>query len=770
MPDQSNDIELIIENAVRYAVEKMHEYVTTEHLLYSLLHTQPFRKLLTQFGVDTQALSQEIDAYMSSLTAVQSQEKIIKPKKTNTIERVVNRALTQVMFQGRSSITPIDLYLSIMSEGNSHAQYFLMKYGANNATFMQWLNKQNKGNGNEMPGQLTEKAAHEILNEYCDNITEKAAEGLLEPIIGRDQDIDDMIDVLARKFKSNVLLIGDPGVGKTALIDGLSTKIVNDEVPEYLQGHDVYELNIGNLLAGSKYRGDFEEKLKYIIEALSKNKNSILFIDEAHTMRGAGATGGGSVDFANMIKPALSRGTLKVIASTTFEEFYETFEKDRALMRRFHKQTVGEPTPEVTEQILIGVSTRLEQYHNVLVDTDAIMSAVELSNRYITDKKNPDKSIDLIDAVCAKLRAKDLKEATVTKEMIVDQVSSVTQISIDRLDKSNSDKLTNLETNIKSKIYGQDTAIDEILSKIYVSFSGIGNPNRPMASYLFLGPTGTGKTEVAKQLSEQLSMPLMKYDMSEYQEKHTLSTLIGAPPGYVGFEDSSLQGGKLISDINKNPFSILLFDEIEKAHPDVTNILLQMLDEGNITSNNGKAVSCKNCLIILTSNLGAAASERNNIGFGNQEKTGEDDKAMKQFFKPEFRNRIDSICKFDHLSELSIKKIVVKFLNELRESLSDKKIKLDISETAIDYIATSGYDKKMGARPLSRKIDSLVRVPLSKRILFNNLQDTVIKIDFVDGDIVFEEKELSTVDLEPVVGSVDQSGYIVIDRFKPKDQ
>jgi len=770
MPDQSNDIELIIENAVRYAVEKMHEYVTTEHLLYSLLHTQPFRKLLTQFGVDTQALSQEIDAYMSSLTAVQSQEKIIKPKKTNTIERVVNRALTQVMFQGRSSITPIDLYLSIMSEGNSHAQYFLMKYGANNATFMQWLNKQNKGNGNEMPGQLTEKAAHEILNEYCDNITEKAAEGLLEPIIGRDQDIDDMIDVLARKFKSNVLLIGDPGVGKTALIDGLSTKIVNDEVPEYLQGHDVYELNIGNLLAGSKYRGDFEEKLKYIIEALSKNKNSILFIDEAHTMRGAGATGGGSVDFANMIKPALSRGTLKVIASTTFEEFYETFEKDRALMRRFHKQTVGEPTPEVTEQILIGVSTRLEQYHNVLVDTDAIMSAVELSNRYITDKKNPDKSIDLIDAVCAKLRAKDLKEATVTKEMIVDQVSSVTQISIDRLDKSNSDKLTNLETNIKSKIYGQDTAIDEILSKIYVSFSGIGNPNRPMASYLFLGPTGTGKTEVAKQLSEQLSMPLMKYDMSEYQEKHTLSTLIGAPPGYVGFEDSSLQGGKLISDINKNPFSILLFDEIEKAHPDVTNILLQMLDEGNITSNNGKAVSCKNCLIILTSNLGAAASERNNIGFGNQEKTGEDDKAMKQFFKPEFRNRIDSICKFDHLSELSIKKIVVKFLNELRESLSDKKIKLDISETAIDYIATSGYDKKMGARPLSRKIDSLVRVPLSKRILFNNLQDTIIKIDFVDGDIVFEEKELSTVDLEPVVGSVDQSGYIVIDRFKPKDQ
>lgn len=767
----SSDIETILNNAVAIAASKDHAYLTTEHLLYSLLHTQPFRRLLTQFGVDTQALSEEIDSYLDSLDSLKNTEhnKRTTPKKTNGIERVINRALTQVMFQARTTITPIDLYLSMMSENSSHAQYFLLKYGATKAEFMKYLNNVNNEfneSSKPKPGQLTSEQSYEILTEYCTNITERAAGQELEPVIGRDQDIDEMITVLARKFKRNVLLVGDPGVGKTALIDGLAQRIVDQTVPEFLNDHDIWSLEVGNLLAGSKYRGDFEEKLKLVISALEQNPNSILFIDEAHTIRGAGSTGGSSgVDFSNMIKPGLARGTLKVIASTTFEEFYDSFEKDRALMRRFHKQTIGEPDRDTTEKICIGVSARLEAFHNVLIDTDAIMAAVDLGSRYITDRKNPDKSIDLLDSVCGVVRAQELEQATITRDMITEQISRVTGIARDRLDQQGSDRVVDLESNIKTMIFGQDEALEKILERVYVSFSGIGNSERPLGSFLFLGPTGTGKTEVSKQLSSFLGMKLLKYDMSEFQERHTVSTLIGAPPGYVGFEDGNLQGGKLISDIANNPFSVILFDEIEKAHPDVTNILLQMLDEGTVTGNNGKSVSCKNCFIILTSNLGAAENEKNAIGFGSLERTGEEERAMKDFFKPEFRNRIDTVCKFEHLNKLTIKKIVVKFINELRTSLQEKNIHLNINEDAVDFIADSGYDRSMGARPIGRKIDQLVRVPLSKKILFEKLSDCAITIGLVDREI---ELQVSS-DQELLQGSVDKNGYIQIDRFKPKD-
>jgi ATP-dependent Clp protease ATP-binding subunit ClpA len=425
-----------------------------------------------------------------------------------------------------------------------------------------------------------------------------------------------MITVLARRFKANVLMVGDPGVGKTAIIDGLAQEIQAGRVPDFIKGHEVWSLEIGSLLAGSKYRGEFEEKFKQVIGALEAKKNCILFVDEAHTMKGAGAGSQSSLDFANMLKPAITKGKLKVVASTTWEEFYESFEKDRALMRRFYRLAIDEPDAGTTEQILIGLSPRLEQFHNVLIDTEAITSAVELANRYIHDRKNPDKSIDLIDAACARERVKDAGNVTITKAMIEAQLSRVAGVPVDKLQNERSVKIVELESNVKQRLYGQDSAVDSVLERVYISFAGIGNETKPMSSFLFLGPTGTGKTELAKALADNLEMKMLRYDMSEFQEKHTVSSLIGAPPGYVGFEDGNLGGGKLISDISKNPFAVILFDEIEKAHPDVTNILLQMLDEGHVTGANGKRVSCKNTIIIMTSNLGARDSEANNIGFG----------------------------------------------------------------------------------------------------------------------------------------------------------
>jgi ATP-dependent Clp protease ATP-binding subunit ClpA len=585
---------------------------------------------------------------------------------------------------------------------------------------------------------MSHSQADEILTEYCENLSKRAEKNQLEPLIGRAEELKEMITVLARRFKANVLMVGDPGVGKTAIIEGLAQELQAGRVPEFLRGHEVWSLEIGSLLAGSKYRGEFEEKFKAVISALEAKKNCILFIDEAHTMKGAGAGAGSSLDFANMLKPAITKGNLKVIASTTWEEFYESFEKDRALMRRFYRLAIDEPDAATTEQILIGLSPRLEAFHNVLIDTEAMTAAVELANRYIHDRKNPDKSIDLIDAACARERVKDLGLVTITQGMIQEQLARVTGVPRDKLQNERSVKIMDLESNIKQKLYGQDAAVDSVLERVYINFAGIANDKKPMASFLFLGPTGTGKTELARLLSDNLDMKLLKYDMSEFQERHSVSGLIGAPPGYVGFEDGNVGGGKLISDISKHPFSILLFDEIEKAHPDVTNILLQMLDEGVLTGSNGKKVNCRNTIIIMTSNLGARDSEANNIGFGDFEKTGEDDRALKEFFKPELRNRIDQICKFSKLDTLAIKKVVVKFVDELKTSLLAKGIRLNLSESAVDTLADRGYDSKMGARPLSRKIDELIRVPLSKRILFDRLTDCDIMVDLVDNNIVFD--------------------------------
>ena len=744
------EIEHIVEQAVKIARDKHHEYVITEHLLLSLIRHAPFRKTLDRFGVEVSQMEQEVDAYLDSLKHLVSANVDLQPRKTQTLERLFNRANVQVMFTGRRTLTTLDLYLSIMAETNSHAHYYLLKYGVKKTEFSDFYGK------NYTAGEASKmnvNQANDILNEYCTNLTEQAKNDQLEPLIGRQTELHEMITVMARRFKANVLMVGDPGVGKTCIVDGLAQEIIAGRVPKFIQDYEVWGLEIGSLLAGSKYRGEFEEKFKAVIAALETKKKCILFIDEAHTMKGAGSGSNSSLDFANMLKPAITKGHLKVIASTTWEEYYESFEKDRALMRRFYRLSIDEPDTDTTEKILIGLSPRLEKFHDVLIDTDAIMASVELANRYIHDRKNPDKAIDLLDASCARERVKDQGTVTVTKEMIQAQVSRVAGVPVDRLQNERSAKIVDLESNIKQKLYGQDSAVDAVLERVYINFAGIGNAKRPISSFLFLGPTGTGKTELAKLLSEHLEMKLLRYDMSEYQEKHTVSSLIGAPPGYVGFEDGNVGGGKLISDISKNPYAIILFDEIEKAHSDVTNILLQMLDEGHITSANGKRVDVKNCIIIMTSNLGAQANDANNIGFGSLEKSGEEDRAMKDFFRPELRNRIDKICKFTKLDTLAIKKIVLKFVDELKASMTHKNIRLLLTEPVIDHLADKGYDNKMGARPLSRKIDELIRVPLSKRMLFDRLENCTITAVMTEDVVEFEidQDATTTVNIEGII-------------------
>ena len=753
----SPEIESIIEQAIVYAKERKHQYCTVEHLLLALVTHNPFKKCLESFGADADTLIQEVAAYLDSLHAIEIKNVTpdqVQPRKTNSLERTMNRSITQVLFTGRRQVTTVDLYLSIAAEGNSHAHYFLLKYGINKQEFVAHWQKTYKGA--EFTAKLTDGQASEILEEYTTNLSDLARQGKIEPLIGRSKELDDIINVLAKRFKANVLMVGDPGVGKTAIAEGLANTIAMGDCPEFLLNHEVYSLEVGALLAGSKYRGDFEEKVKAVLEALNTKKKAILFIDEAHTMSGSGNGNGGSVDFANMIKPAITKGTLKVIASTTWEEFYESFEKDRALMRRFYRVAIDEPNKETTVRILTGLSQRLGDFHNVSIAEESITAAVESADRYIHDRKNPDKSIDLLDAACAKQRVDGNKGATITKELIYDQVEKFTGVPADKLQGDNMNRIQTLEVNVKGKLYGQDETVDQVLERVYVSFAGIGNDTKPTASFLFLGPTGTGKTELAKLLSKNLDMPLLKYDMSEYGEKHSVSSLIGPPPGYVGFNDSQVSGGRLINDLSKNPHSILLFDEVEKAHPDIFNIFLQMLDEGRITGSNGKVVNCKNTIIIMTSNLGSSDSERNNIGFGSQEKTGEDDKALKEFFKPEFRNRLDLVCKFNKLDTLAIKKIVVKFTEDLKKTLSDKhNITLVLSEPVIEYLAEKGYDKKMGARPLARKIDELIRVPLSKKILFERIKNANITA-VINGDQI----EFNSVQIPNV--RVNENGIIEI--------
>jgi ATP-dependent Clp protease ATP-binding subunit ClpA len=710
--NSGGDIEKVVRFARQYATENNHEYFTVEHVLLSMLHEKNFLKTLETMGVTTDELISEVEEYILANTPVSKKTAPVEPRKTQSLERVFNRAFTQVILLGRNQITISDLYLSVTKEQHSHASFFLRKYGVDPKEVVEKF----KSNKNKKAGGYATK----VLEEYCTNLNEQAAEGKIDPVIGRETELADLAQILARKNKCNVLLVGDAGVGKTAIAEGLALNIVNGNVPKFLKDSEVYSLNIGQLLAGTKYRGEFEERLQEIIQAVTELGNVILFIDEAHQMRGAGGGGQSPVDLSNMLKPALARGAFKVIASTTWEEYTQHFEKDRALMRRFNRLSVDEPSAEVAKEILTGLRNVYEGFHNVKITDAAIADAVDLSVRFQSDKKLPDKALDLIDSACALRRTQPRGSRTIDSAQIRRELTRITGIPENQFSTEKKDTvLPNMAADIKAKVYNQDAAVEQVLDRVWVSQAGLKTDDKPVGSFLFLGPTGTGKTELAKQLSEKLSMKLLRFDMSEYQERHSISRLIGAPPGYVGYEDSNLAGGLLISEVSKNPHSIILFDEIEKAHPDVAQVLLQVMDEGFITGSNGKRADCRQCILIMTSNLGAADSEKFSIGFGGGQKTDAVDEAVKEYFRPEFRNRVDAIVTFNKLDKKTIRQIAEKFILDLNRQLAQQNASVNLTDAALDWLVNKGYNPSMGARPMSRCIHENIKVPLAKKLLFD---------------------------------------------------
>ena len=744
MIEPSQNLQQIFDNAVSVAKNMQHEYITIEHLVYSIMCDQESYQIIENYGADANFIKTNLDHYIkNNLKEIVVNETDYKPKKTSSVERVLNRCFTQVLFSGRQKMEVADIIISVLSEKNSFSFYFLTKGGLTKDKFVKYFQENIVVDEEEhQPMQVVNNNQMErIINQFCTNLSLQAKQRKIDPVIGRDEELENIQLILARRSKCNVLMVGEPGVGKTAIAEGLARKIFEKKVPKFIQDHSVYTLDISALLAGSKYRGDFEERIKAVLAALEKKGKIILFIDEAHMMQGAGAANQSSNDMANMLKPILTKGVIKLIASTTWEEYRKHFEKDRALMRRFQRVTIDEPTPELSIKIVKGIRKYYEKHHNVKITDAAIDQAVKLSVKYMADKKLPDKAIDIIDCAAARYKLKDDPEMEgveqlVDVEQITYELSKMINMPLEMVAQKESKNLAELESGMKSAVYGQDGAVDTLLDKIFVAQAGMKQPNKPIGSFLFLGPTGCGKTETAKQLSEKMSMPLIRFDMSEYQEKHSVARLIGAPPGYVGYEDNA---GQLITKLQEMPNCILLLDEIEKAHPDVSNILLGFMDNGFVTGSNGKQADGRNCILVMTSNLGARDNENNTIGFGDLDKDGEDDKALKKFFAPEFRNRLDAVIKFSKLSQTVVSQIVKKFIAELNNQLKDKNIEITLNLDAINWLADKGFDKKMGARPLARLIDNKIKSPLSRKVLFGELQNGgAITVSVVDGDLNFD--------------------------------
>jgi ATP-dependent Clp protease ATP-binding subunit ClpA len=748
--EPSKHLQDIFENSINLAKGFGHEYITIEHIVYAMISDQETYTLLESFGADAAFVKTNLDHYLkNSLNDIKTTEKNYKPKKTNSVERVLNRCFTQVLFSGRQRMEIADVIISVLSEKNSFGFYFLQKGGVTKEKFVKFFQEHVvQPESADVEGeikQITNNQIDRILNQFCTNLSLKAKQRKLDPVIGRDEEIEKIQLVLARRNKANVLMVGDPGVGKTAIAEGIARKIHEKKVPKFIQDHQVYTLDISAMLAGSKYRGDFEERVKAVLSALEKKGKIILFIDEAHMMQGAGAANQSSNDMSNMLKPILTKGVIKLIASTTWEEYRKHFESDRALMRRFQRVTIEEPTAEMAVKILKGLKKYYESHHNVKISDAAIEQAVKLSVKYMADKKLPDKAIDIIDCASARYKLKDEDDmGGVTQIVDIEQVtyelSKMINMPLETVAQKESKNLSDLDSQMKGVVYGQDRAVETLLDKIFVSQAGMKAPNKPIGSFLFSGPTGTGKTETAKQLAEKMGMQLTRFDMGEYQEKHSVARLIGAPPGYVGYEDNA---GQLITKLQEHPNSILLLDEVEKAHPDVMNILLAFMDNGFVTGSNGKQADGRNCILIMTSKLGAADNERNSIGFGTLERDDEDDKAIKKFFAPEFRNRLDAVIKFGKLDHKVVEQIVKKFVGDLNSQLKDKGIEIVLSIKAAKYLAERGYDSKMGARPLARLIDNELKSPLSRRVLFGDLVNGGrVTVGIVDDKLDFTVTEL----------------------------
>ena len=733
MPSLSRSLEMALHHAIKLASDRHHEYATLEHLLLALMDDADAGQVMKACNVDTEALRRAVQKYVDEelLTLVIEDGEEAKP--TTGFQRVVQRAVLHVQNSGRDEVTGANVLVALFTERESHAVYFLHEQNMNRLDAVSYIShgiakrpgmsqpKPARGTEEDEEGEKPNKQGTDALEAYCVNLNEKAKSGRVDPLIGRHAEVERTIQILCRRQKNNPLFVGDPGVGKTAIAEGLARKIINNEVPEVLRGAIIYSLDMGSLIAGTRYRGDFEERLKTVVKELEGVKGAILFIDEIHTVIGAGATSGGAMDASNLLKPALAAGILRCIGSTTYKEYRQYFEKDRALVRRFQKIDVAEPTIADSIKILMGIKSYFEDYHKVRYTADAVKAAVDLSAKYINDRKLPDKAIDVIDEVGASqmLLPEHKRRKVIGVKEVEDVIAKMARIPSKSVSKNDTEALRNLEGDLKQVVYGQDNAIHALSTAIKLARAGLRQPEKPIGSYLFSGPTGVGKTEVAKQLAKIMGVEFLRFDMSEYMERHTVSRLIGAPPGYVGFD----QGGLLTDGVDQHPHCVLLLDEIEKAHGDLFNILLQVMDHGKLTDHNGKKIDFRNVVMIMTTNAGASDAAKEAIGFGRGKREGEDEEAIKKLFTPEFRNRLDAVITFAPLSRGTIDKVVEKFVLELEGQLADRDVTFELTPEATRWLGEKGYDDAFGARPLARVIQEHIKKPLADEILFGKLKD-----------------------------------------------